>query len=178
MPSYRVDNIDIHDYIALARRCGYNYARKVNKQRDKFFIDECQAEALYWLFMMFDELYWDIMIQESIEAFIRMKLSWKLKEYWISKDSLSLSYFRSHGKQVLTNDHSDKAFESLSIENLENTCYEILDAVLRDDMDGTILELFSTGLKVDEIALEVRHSVSFVTKTLTRIESGIKNARL
>ena len=191
--------VEILDYISLAKRCGYNYARKVGKQKNKQFIDESQAEAMFWLFMLFEELYWDIMWQESKEAFIRMRLSYKLKEYWASRDSLSLSYFRRKGKDIPTHgritrretlQHTDddwddedrprqnnqRLYAGLSEENLEVLESDILDSVLRDGVDARILSLYCDGSEPWIIALEVRRSPEFVHKTLTRIERGISNA--
>ena len=193
--------INILDYVSLAKRCGYNFARKVGKQKNKQFIDECQAEALFWLFILFHENFWEIMWQESAEAYIRMKLSYKLKEYWSSRDSLSLTYYKQRGKQIATHGRinrrdglerstvhmnmyengvddldNEKFYSTLCEQNLETLESDILDDVLRDGTDARILTLYCENLPIWIIALEIQKSSEFVHKTLTRIERGILNA--
>jgi hypothetical protein len=173
---YSILPLLIEDFYSIALRTGYNYGRRVGKDKNPQFIDECQAEALFWLAILFDERYWEIMYQGDPVKFVRMNLRSKLTAYWKSRDSLSLTYFKTFRGEVKSHvefTETSRTYKALNDGYLSTI--DIIDDVVETKLDAEILSLYCDNLTVERISEQVKRSPRFVHTVLNCIERAILN---
>lgn len=150
-----------------------SYAKRQYKSFDKLYIDECIAEAYFWLVILLFESKEEVLKHENPMAFVRMKIGYKLKEYWAPYATSTISYLKKKGKEPpkieqYTDDMSPR-------ENIEIQCFLSLESVLRLPLEREIYQYHIKCMDVKEIAEKLEIRTKRVQKILTRIRKRIQH---
>lgn len=149
------------------------YARKQFKTNDIAFVDECIAEAYFWLVILFHEQKEELSQQEDTIAYVRMKIGYKLKEYWAPYSTSTMSYVKKKG-EVLPQKVEFKE-EQLPKDDCKIDCYICLQDALRLKVEEQIYQLFIQNIDTKEIAKQLKIKPKKVEKHLARIRKRLKN---
>ncbi len=157
---------------AVARTAG-NFAKRRFRSRDQQFVDECVAEAYFWLVVIFDEFKEELSKSENPEAYVKSKVGYKLLEYWAPYATSTLSYLKKNGKQVPLLDVLSE--EDLARQDTEIECFLCLQSVMKTQLDWDVYEQHLLNKTPREIATALNTRLRKVQKVLARIKKRLKS---
>lgn len=164
---------NVHFYMEKVELTARKYARRQFRSHDEQFVNECIAEAYFWLVIIFLEHKEELKQQEDTIAYIRMKIGYKLKEYWAPYATSTISYIKKKG-EVLPQKVEFKEAE-LPKEDQTVDCIICLQSVLKLKIEEDIYNLLLENKTIKEIAVTLKVKIKKVEKHLARIRKRLKN---
>lgn len=163
-------NVDF--YMQQVSATARNFANRRFRGHDDLFVEECIAEAYFWLVVLFAEFAEDIARQDDTIAYIRMKVAYKLKEYWAPYATSTMSYVKKQGQEIpQTVELDDQQF---AVKDTEIDCFICLQSVLRTQLEWEVYEHYLLGKEFDEIAKALGVKSKKVQKVLAKIRKRLK----
>jgi hypothetical protein len=159
--------------MSRVRLTAINFARKNFKSRDLQFVDECIAEANFWLVILFVEFKQELFEKENTLAYIRMKIGYKLKEYWAPYATSTMSYIKKKGEQLPETVEFKE--EDVQTTNVDIECFECLQSALRTELDWRVYEHHLLNETPKEIGIALQIRTKKVQKVLARIRKRLKD---
>ena len=161
---------EILNHAMLAKKVGRNFARRRGRKFDRFFIDEMETEALFWLVILYTEKYEELQRHDNLEAFLRQKIGYKLKEYIFRVACSTFSYLKKKGKHI----PNEVDFVELGKQDTDIPCFECLQSVLYTEVEWDIYELHIRGNEPEFIAAKLGKSAVRIRKVLSKIKKRLK----
>lgn len=169
-----MDSSNLDYLLEKVRATALNFAKKHFKQRDLQFVEECIAEANFWLVVLFVENQEQLFLQENTLAYIRMKIGYKLKEYWAPYATSTMSYHKKKG-EVIPTTVEFKEEELPTTTNVDIECFECLQSVLKTQLDWSVYEHHLLNETPKEIGVVLKIRTKKVQKILARIRKRLKD---
>lgn len=152
-----------------------NFAKRRFRGHDELFVDECISEAYFWLVILFNEFKEEIQNQEDTLAYIRMKVAYKLKEYWAPYATSTMSYIKKNGhtlpQTVKLND------QQFAVKDTGIDCFICLNSILKSQLEWDIYEHYLLKKSFDQIGTALGVRGRKVQKILCRIRKRLKAAK-
>lgn len=149
-----------------------SFARRRFKTIDEQYVDECIAEANFWLVVLFEEFKEEILKQEDTLGYIRMRIGYKLKEYWAPYATSTMSYKKQKGEtlpQIVEFVEKDLPKESTDI-----PCFDCLQSILKLSNEWDVYEHHLLNKTPKEIGLALNLKEKKVQKILAKIRKRLK----
>lgn len=172
-----LNDFTVAGYMACVRSTAVNFARRKHKHLDPMFIEECIAEANFWLVIIFNEYHAELIVHDNPVAYIRSKVGYKLREYFAPYATSTMSYLKKKGELVPQTDEYEEASEPnldyLARENTDTACFECIQSILLTPLDWKVYEHHLLGQNNEEVGKALKIRPRKAKKVLTRIKKRL-----
>lgn len=167
--------LELMEVVEQVERVARGFAKRRGQNHNLGFVDEAEAEARYIVtYLMWTE-YAAICEKYPDKAerhkFFRMTVGFKLKEYFSYRPTSTVAYLKRKGIEVRRHQvHEDMLVQYVSPMDL----HIVLEDVCRDQVEIRVVEFYSFGNELEDIAVKCGLTVKRTKRILNRVRRELR----